>query len=85
MGGIGVMNCGTWDVGGAGAVSGACWLELELELELVLAGGWGGGGVEELLGVCLSCVVGGGGGAVLCEVCVWDACEQECCWHPRFD
>ena len=46
MGGIGVMNCGTWDVGGAGAVSGACWLELELELELELAEGWGGGGVE---------------------------------------
>ena len=64
MGGIAVMNCGTWDVGGAVAVSGACWLVLVFG-----AWGWGGGGVaEELIGVCLSCVGGGGGGAVLCGV-----------------
>ena len=30
MGGSGVMNCGTWDVGGNVVVRGADWLELAL-------------------------------------------------------
>ena len=62
MGGIGVMNCGAWDDGGAVVDSGACWLWLVI-------GAWGcGGGVAEGLIVCLSCVESGGGGAVLCGV-----------------